>query len=880
MKYRRHFRLPRDVERELDEELAAHIALRAEALEREGVPPERARALALERFGDLGEAKRRLYRSARERDAQLRRREWLGSVWRDVVLTWRQARRQPGVTALTVATLALAIGLPTAVFTVLNGVLLRPLPFPAAERIMALQMQDSVGNPVERVSSENWLDWRDRATTLEWTAIWKRNRFGVATGGGADRVAVTEVTPAFFDVLGTRMLWGRGFAPGDQEARALIVSESYWRRALGATMSPDAELVVEGRPMRLVGVVPDAQIYPEGTEIWVATEPRRFGDGTRNNINWVAIARLADGVTPERARADLDAIARGIREAAPQSIYSWGVPLVPLEDFLVDEEVERRIWLLFGAVVLVLLIARANLAGLSLARSTVRTPEIALRAALGAGRRRVLRQLVTEHLVLAAVGGILGVVLAWWSTGALVEILQERLPRADAVRVDGTVLAFSAAMVLLAGIGSGLVPSWRVLNHAAPRSLLGGRGTVRGGRGLPGAALVAVQFGLAIVLLTGAGLLLRSFESLLSRDLGYDPEGVVTAQVALDVARYSWDVDPRPVFWDRLEPQLRALPGARAVAFANWIPTGTTGTGFIAIEGRPESKQDGAAYRVVSRDYFEAMRMPLLEGRAFQPTDRAGSGRVAVISRTMAQRYWPGESALGRRVKALSMEAGLGNGPEAEWITVIGVVGDVRHGNWEEDPDEVMYVLLDQAPVFWARSLYALVRGTPARAGALADAVRREIRDIDPLLASDIALLEDMLGGTLAERRVITSVLGAFGVIALALAAIGIYGLLSFSVARRTHEIGVRAALGATRGRILGMVLGRAVVIVSFGAAAGLLASFWVTRLLETQLVDVTPTDPLAFGLAVLVLAATALAAALLPALRAARLDPQSALRS
>jgi putative ABC transport system permease protein len=527
-----------------------------------------------------------------------------------------------------------------------------------------------------------------------------------------------------------------------------------------------------------------------------------------------------------------------------------------------------------GAVVVVLLIACANLAGLGLARAPARMREVALRMALGAGRRRVLRQLVTEVLVLAFVGGMIGVALAWWCVLLLVVHAADRIPRATEIAIDGRAIAFALVVTILAGVLAALLPALRATGGGL-RVLIGNdRTTVRGGRGLPGSVLVAAELALALVLLAAGGLLVRSFQKVVDRDLGFDPRGVVTAEVALSSPDYV-DSDRRLVFWRRLLERTKEMPGVEAAGLANWIPTGTAGGSFIEIEGRPESR-DGAGYRAVSAGYFETMGIPLVDGRMFDDRDSETSERVAVINRAMAERYWPGGIPLGARVRAVSMESVLEGG--APWITIVGIVGDVRHWGYENDPQPEMYTVFSQVPVH-TLAMNVVARAPLAMVPRVREALRGEVRSIDPTVAPRIALLDDRVAGLLGERRLTMNVLTGFAVLALLLAAIGVYGLLSFAVAQRTREIGVRTALGAGRSGIIAIMLGSALRVVLAGAVAGIFGAWAVTRLMGALLFDVSPLDPLAFAAAVFVLVGVSVGAALIPTWRATRVDPLVALR-
>lgn len=876
VEYRRYLRLrgrtASDRRGELSEEIEGHIAMRAEDLMRRGEPAERARQLAEARFGDRA----MVFESARERDEMMRRREGVTALQRDLRMAMRQALRSPGSAALTIATFALGIGLTTAMFTIVYGVLLRPLPFPEPDRLVVVQGMDSVGNAVPTMSYPNWRDLAERNRTLESTALHEAAQLAVGSEAGAYRVAGQVVTPEFFDVLGARMVFGRGFTNADAEpgSGAVIISESLWRRELGERTEPGMTMQIENAPRVVVGVVADANIYPAGTHVWTPKPtPGRVGGIFRNYIGEVAIARLLPGITLAEAEADLSAIARQVQEAEPESDYAYGAPLMPLHERVAGGS-NAYLSLLMGAVGAVLLLACANLAALNLARTTRRAREVALRYALGASRWTVIRQLITEQLVLALAGGLLGVMFAWGGTRLILAAVADQLPRAHEIGLSLPVLLFAIAASLGAGVLAALAPAWKA-SAASARSLVDGRGVVWGGKGVPGAALVGAEIAVAVLLLIGSGLLVRSFQTVLARDIGFAPAGVAAADIALTVERYATD-EGRLAQWDAIVTRVAADPSIEAAAVANWIPTGRGGTGYLEVDGQGEDAR-GTGYDVVSEGYFTAMGIPILRGRSFEARDLAGGDRVGIINRTMAERYWPGSDPTGRRFRVPGMEGPRASAP---WIRVIGVAGDVRHDGYEDDRSRnQVYVLYRQVPL-WSTEMTLIARHTAGDAGAAGAVMRREVRSLDPALAVEPQSLERRLGTLMTERRLVMSLLSGFGVLALLLAMIGVYGMLSYAVAQRTQEIGVRAALGATHGGIVRLIVGSAARVVVPGAAAGLVLAWWLTRLLRGMLVGVTNTDPITWIGAVTVLGTIALAAAYVPARRAARVDPLVALRS
>lgn len=881
-RFRRLFRLaPRDraaTAREVEDEIEAHIALRMDALVRRGVPLAEARAEAVRRFGDLDAARRRLRASAAERDATLHRRSWFHGMRHDLTVALRQGRRAPGFTLLAILTLALAIGATTAIFTIVDHALLRPLPFDEPERLLSLTGRDSTGERVFVVSAADWNDWRAGTRTLDDIALHLPTELPVSTEGRAERVSGQRTSWNFFEVLRPAWVVGRGFTEAEvaENPAVAVVSEGYWRRMMGADPRLESPVRIAGRPMTVVGVVPTGSEYPVGADIWIPSARPTLAPGTgmvRNHVNWRAVARLAPDVSISQATADMNAIAQAVRASDPVALYGHGVGLELLHEYVVGDS-RAHFRLLLGAVALVLLIACANLASANLARGAARTRDLAIRTTLGASRGRVVRQLLVEQLLLALAGGAAGVLLAHWLVRVLVASSAGRLPRWSEIVIDARVLVFTLIISVLAAIVSGLYPALR-LSRASLRDTIaqGGRGSA-GGRRTAGLMLVGAQVALALVLLAGAGLLVRSFRQLVARDVGFDVANVVTVDIMLSGTPHVAGRARSEQYWDELIATLGSLPGATASGAAIWVPLGTGGTGFIELQGRDEPGA-GAGYRVTTPGYFAAMGIPLLAGRGFEPGDRMGAEHIALVNRSMAERFWPGRSPIGERVRAVSMESS--GDREAPWRTIVGVVGDVRHWGYEVEPQPEMYVPSRQAP-FMLAAMTAVVRGSQG-AERLAPLVRSTLRERDPGVAANVATYAERRQRTLAMRTFPMRVISGFGVLALILAAIGLYGVLSFTVAQRTRELAVRAALGARRSALLGLVLSQALRVMVAGAVAGLIASWYATRLLEAMLVETSPRDLLALAGATAVLFLCGIAAVAVPARRAMRVSPMLALQ-
>jgi len=878
MRYRRLFDLSLGsnarVDAEMDREIEAHIAMRAADLEREGLSADDALAEARRRFGNFDDARARLHTAARQREASMRQRDRVGSLIADIRYALRQARRAPAFTALAIATLALGMGATTTMFTLVDNILLRPLPFPHAERLVMLYGADSAKTRIEMVSSADWLDWR-HAQSLESSALFSFPfRQGIIVGDSAIRVTSETVSGEFFKVLSPRFVAGRGFT--DEEVQGgepvVVIGERLWRNSYGADPKLAQPLRTSERPFRIVGVVADGAEFPAQTDLWMPTAITLRMDRARINVNWQLVARLASGVSASTAAAELSTIARGILANDPSGVYDHGVSVAPLAESIVGP-VSLYLTLLMGVVLCVMLIVCANVAASSLARASVRSREMAVRTSLGAGRSRLVQQLLIEHVMLGVLGGVIGLFVAWISLRGIMSLWGDQIPRATEVRMNVSVFVFALAVSLLAGALAGTIPALR-LTRVSLRAVLsaGGRTSASGGRNLAGASLVSLEIALAVLLLTGAALLIRSFRSVIGRDIGFDTN-VATAEVMLSGPPYARDSLRRFAYWESLIDEFQRIPGVQAAGVANWIPLGVTGQGFVDVDGRA-AVGGTAVYRAVSPGFFGALDLRLVGGRLFDKSDGPGTQRVVVINRTMAEKFWPGESPIGKLVRARSME-----GTNSPWLTVIGVVGDVRGYGLESEVVPEMYVFYRQAAGWRTTVMTALVRGS-GRASNLLVEMKRRARAVDPRLAVDVGTLELRLRHRLAQRTLTMSLLSGFAGIALILATLGIYGVLSYAVAQRTRELAVRAALGARPPQLLGLVVIAGLRVVVVGLAFGVTAAFWLMRMLESLLVGVSPLDPVSFVGAIVVLFAVSLAAIIVPALRATRLDPMIALQA
>jgi putative ABC transport system permease protein len=791
----------------------------------------------------------------------------------------RTLARNPAFTLAALLALALGIGANTAVFSVLSGVLLRPLPYTDPNRLVmvydSFQLQGRERGPA---CMADFLDWKARSRSFQTLDAIASNRFTLTGDGEAEQLVGLGVTATFFEALGARPLLGRIFASGEDQPgrdRAVVLSERLWRRRYASNAGVlGKQIALNARPHTIIGVMPASfQFWRRDVEAWAILPldpPTRRGP-----FFLFGLARLRPGVSMQQAAADMEALARDIERANPKDYSRLHYPLVSLRESVVGD-IRPLLWVLSSAVFLVLLIAVSNVANLMLARATARRREMAIRLSIGAGRARLMRQLMTESLVLALGGGAVGVALASWGVTALRRLNPQGLPRLDEIGIDIRVLAFTLLVSLASAIVFGLAPAFAAAGATLSESLKqGGRGGDSRSQGRARGVLVVAQVTLSVLLLIGAGLLIRSFNRLGRVNPGFQapPDRVLTMLVSPTGTRYR-DNPKLAAYWDQLLDRIRALPGVDSASVAITMPPDRVAfTDGFEIQGKPSPPGlDNPAVPVpfVSQDYFKTLGIPLVRGRWFDNRDRTDSQRVTIISEAMARRYFPGEDPVGQHLKH------GGRALNNPYMEIVGIVGDAKYEGLDHETGPVYYEASSQAP---ARPMWVLLR-TRADARTLVSAASKAIGELDPdVPVARVSTMAQALSESVSAPRFRSLLMAIFAATALLLAAIGIYGVISYSVSQRTQEVGVRMALGATPGTVLRLVVGQGCRLACAGVALGLAGAFGLTRVLKKMLFGVTATDTMTFAGVALILGAVATLASLVPACRAARVSPVTALR-
>ena len=814
----------------------------------------------------------------------------MGTLLQDLRYGLRMLARNPGFTVVAVLTLALGIGANTAIFSVIDAVLLNRMPYLNADRLVMVWEQ-SPGRGWFRniVSAANFVDWRKLNPVFTGMAAVDEGTYDVSGTGEPLEVRGDQVSADFFSVLGVQAALGRTFTPEEDQpggARAAVLSNRLWKERYGANPAlVGNEITINRSRFTVIGVLPPGFYFPpwgDKADLWIAGLDLRRPERTWHE--YVSIARLKNGVTIAQAQAEMDTIARGLEKRYPEQ-KGWGVQLVNLHEQVVGDT-RPALLVLLAAVGMVLLIACANLANLQLARVAAREKEIAVRAALGAERHRIVRQLLTESVLLAIIGGGLGLLLASWGVTLLVRLTPQDTPGLNQVGVNAGVLGFTLVLSIAAGIVFGLAPAFGASRVDPNQSLKeGSRGSTQGAssnrlRGL----LVSAELALALVLLVGAGLLIRTFIALSQVDLGLEPHNVLTMRIALLGPKYQ-ERSRQTEFFRQLLQKLGSLPGVTSAAVIDGgglAPDGGNGDAFMIV-GRPvppPSELPDAVFRVISPDYFRTMGIPLLRGRYFTEADNQEAPGAAIISEKLARNFWPGGEPIGSELTFPTLEVAVPGvaARRLKRFAIVGIVKAVKNRGLEVEPEEEVYVPYSQYPTFY--SPRTLVARTSVEPTLLVSAIRHEVTMLDndqPI--SEIRTMDQVVAQAAAGHRFPMVLLGLFAALALALAGVGIYGVTSYSVGRRAHEIGIRMALGARRADILCLVLGQAMSTAAIGVAAGIGGSFALTRTMQSLLFGTSAIDPITFAGVTLLLSVVALLASYIPARRATKVDPIVALR-
>jgi putative ABC transport system permease protein len=858
------------VHSEIEEELRFHIEMRTEENVRRGMEPEEARRDAERRFGRLTRIKEMGY--------EVRGGGMLETLRQDLRYGARMLLKNPGFTLVAVLTLSLGIGANTAIFSVVNAVLLRPLPFAEPERLVWLwDTQPQL--PTAPTSLPDFLDWKSQNRSFEHLAAFQSGSMFLDTGDGTRETPVGLVTPEMFALFRVSPILGRTFT--DEETlpgrfRVAVLGHALWRSRFGSDPNVLGRTIeLNGAPYTIIGVMPEGFSFPDRAELWrpLPIDP--------NKLDWGphylrVVGRLKPGVTLAQAQAEMSPIAARLSEQHADKNAGHGVKLELLRNVVVGD-IGPALFVLLGAVGFVLLIACANVANLLLARVGARQKEIAVRTALGASRLRIVRQLFTESLMLSAGGGAAGLLIAVWGVKWLVSLGPNTIPRVHEIAVDPRVIFFTLLISVATSLLFGLAPALQASRPDLTGALKeGGRGSAGLRRNRLRSVLVISEVALSLVLLIGAGLMIRSLAKLNRVDPGFDPARVFTMGVTLLPNKYP-DDERVASFYSQLLERAAATPGVESAGAISDLPLlGSNTSDYFTIEGQPpvaKKEEPITEYHVVTPRYFESMGIPLLAGRDFAETDTKQAPNVVVINEAFARRHFAGESPLGHRIRL--------QGQERDPLLIVGVVGDVRQLGLDKQPVPEAFVPFLQDPLSktYQRSMTIVAR-TKSDPGAVAGSLRAMLTSLDKSLpVYDLKPMTEYLRDSLARRRFNLILLTAFGGVALALAAVGIYGVISYGVTQRTHEIGIRMALGAEKGDVLWLVVRQGMILALGGVAIGLLASLALTRLMETLLYGVSVTDPLTFTVIALLLTSVALLACFVPARRAAKVDPLVALR-
>lgn len=873
--------LRRDRRAEHDDELRFHLEMRIREYREAGMSEDEARAAAEARLGDVSEVRRELDDLARSEDRRERRREWMSELGQDLRYAARTLRRAPAFTSVSVLMLALGIGATTAIFSLVYAVLLAPLPYPDADRLVRVWETSPQGATRNVVSPGNVRDWQSRARSF--TAL-GAHRFPYSvtlTGGGeATQVVIATIQPEVARVLDVTPTLGRSFASDDAVSGGVaLISHAFWTSRYGA--DPDVlgrRAVLNDVAHTIVGVMPPEFAFPsDEVEIWLPLTDDDVSPTERTSHNYAVVARLAAGTSVGAAQAEMSAIAEQIAEEHPAPMTGWGVNVVPLHEDITGR-VQPLFWLLLATVGVVLLITCGNLANLLLARAVARHREIAVRGALGAGRRRILRQLFSESALLGALGVVGAMAVAPLLLGVLTGAAPPDVPFIDQAAIDLRMFAFTAAVGLGCAVLFGLAPALQLSRPDLESALRGARGSGPAGHERLRASLLVIQVALSVLLLVGAGLFVRSFGALQDTELGFAPERLALMDVDLPSRRYS-EISQQVTFYDRLRERVEAIPGIAAVTGTSQPPgLGSMMTFSFSIEGRtatnPSGREDDETLHVVSPDYFATLGLEMAEGRPFDDRDGADAAPVVILNEALARKHFPDGDAVGHRI---AFRAG-----ETPWREIVGVVQDARLASPDVEPEEAIFIPFAQKTWPWLTWSTVVARTEPeVDPRTVLPALRSTLLELDAQLPpQSLETVEEVFRENTASRTFAMTLVSGFGLLALLLSVVGLYGLISYSVARQRREIGVRIALGAASGDVAGRVVRRSLGLTLIGAVIGAAGALILSSGIESLLYGVSPLDAPTYGLTVGFVLVVALLTSALPAVRAARTDPLQALRT
>jgi predicted permease len=858
-----------EMERELDEELRHHIEQQTEQNIRLGMNPEEARCAARKAFGGVEQAK--------ERSRDARGVRWLEDLWHDLRFGARMLLKKPGFTLIALLTLALGIGANTAIFSIVNGVLLKPLPYEQPDQLVQLWEAPRVG-ALGAASPGAFLDWKEQSTSFESLSLLHNTDLNLTGEGEPERISGVKMSAGGLQILRARPMLGRVFAPDEDQPgreKVIVLTHRLWQRRFGGdTNIVGRSIQLSDQGYTVIGVLPPG-FLPWDEPEFIIPSSVASEDANRRDAHWLNVfGRLKPGLTVEQARAEVNALSARLKPLYPAYKKNFVVNIAPMQE-LMTGDIKPILLLLLGAVGFVLLIACANIANLLLARALARQREMAIRAALGASRWRVIRQLLTESVLLALTGALLGLLLAFWSVDALSHLTGVHLPRAQEVGLDLRVLGFALCVSLLSGLAFGLAPAVQAskpdLNETLKERGRGSQGSARNG---VRSSLIVSEVALALILLIGAGLLLNSFFRLTNVPPGVNPKNALTMQISLPDKKYP-NVERRAAFYQQTLERIENIPGIEAAGVTRTMPlAGSSPSTFFSIVGRPGQPESGylTDFDFCTPGYFQAAGIPVRTGRLFEQSDRPGAARVVLINETLARQYFPNEDPLGKLIHLETFTGKIDEGWE-----IIGIVGDVRQRGQTQNVRPCVY--RPQAFSFGGSDGHLVIRTTGASM-AIAESVRKAILEVDPSQpVANVRTMEDVLGASVAQRRFITMLLGGFAATSLLLAAIGLYGVIAYGVSQRTHEIGIRIAMGAQARDILQLVVWHGMKLALIGVGLGLIGSLVLTRLLKTLLYGVSATDPATFALIALSILGVALLACYLPARRATKVDPVVAIK-